>query len=165
MATALQTLTLRPPHGLGQGGIDLMGHVEQFASGGNAIRLFRNTENAMTLYRSISEGGVYDQHDELTKRRLLGGYIRQDRKQRRYVRIYAPVKTKGRPKKLAKDVLVSFLAYAFSAATGKMASLRAVAQPPSPFELFLTPIFEELKLVDVRGSVAKHVRIRQTLFK
>ncbi len=138
----------------------LMTHCKNFASGKTAIDLVCRTECAVKLFKEYKSVGVYSRHGQLAKKRIVGIFIRQDRMQRRRVNRYTPAKPVGRPRKDENRVLISYLAAAFTRATGLRVTLNREGTGASTFEAFVTPILKDVGVRDVRRTIANHLKAR-----
>lgn len=138
----------------------LMKHIKLFATGKDALLLFRKVQFAIDVYKDSKDGGTYGRHGLLMEKRILGGHMRQDRTQHRWKTIYFPSRSIGRPRKDENRVLISLLATAFSQITGEPVMLDREYRDPSRFQEFARPILESVGAFDVRRIIANHMKAR-----
>ena len=115
-------------------------HIAQFVSGAFAISLLKRTEQALRLHADMKRVGLYDPTGKFVKRLQIGEYIKQEKTQRRRVKIYLPRNPRFRPRADANRLLVHQLAFEFARATQKPVTLNFEGSSPSPFERFARPL-------------------------
>lgn len=133
----------------------LFRHIRGFCHGPEARALFWAVERNMLAYNASMANRPIP--------RFIGSYIQQGPAQRRRIDIRFPPVRVGRPSKSEERVLVSFLAAAFTKATGRPVTLNREGDVSgcSSFEAFLTPILQKLRIADVRAKVSDHMRRRR----
>jgi hypothetical protein len=128
----------------------------------NASSLAQKTIQAIREYQKNQQSGVYDTQGKIQNSILYGASLRSDRSQNRIVQKTYPKRKSGRPKRDDIRILVSFLATAFASVTNKPVTLNQEgALPLSPFHSFIEPIFDELKLSNLRDYIADHMSARK----